>query len=537
MRSLSPVRIQVIIVVSALLLFLPGLGAVHLFDWDEINFAEIAREMISTGDWSRPQIEFKPFYEKPPLFMWMQALGMSVFGVGEFAARFPNVICGAITLLVLYRIGSREQGNTFGLLWVLAYIGSILPNLYFRSGIIDPWFNLFIFLGLYSFIRSAREGSWRFAMASGGLMGLAVMTKGPAAIIIVGLTISAYWALRKFSTFLRWKDVLLMLLSMLVVISLWFGSDHVRNGPAFTEAFFQRQVALFMEEDAGHGGFFGYHFVVLLFGCFPASIFAIQELLKPTKGTDVQNETRRWMVILLWVVLILFSIVSTKIVHYSSLCYFPITYLAAIQLQRIWQKKESFGWTRFALGTIGTVIAIVFIIAPFLGMSPQLMKPLLANDPFAEANLEAQVHWTGLEFFAGAWLIGILMVAHFLHSKSHFRASLLASLVGSMVFISLGLMLFINNIEGYSQRAAVDFFAAHAGEKCWFMNHGYKSYVPSFYGRMTEAKPDDETLIRGVIDRPVYLCSKVTSVEQVMGYKTFKETGRANGFVFFERRP
>ena len=158
MRSLSPVRIQVIIVVSAFLLFLPGLGAVHLFDWDEINFAEIAREMISTGDWSRPQIEFKPFYEKPPLFMWMQALGMSVFGVGEFAARFPNVICGAITLLVLYRIGSREQGNTFGLLWVLAYIGSILPNLYFRSGIIDPWFNLFIFLGLYSFIRSAREG-------------------------------------------------------------------------------------------------------------------------------------------------------------------------------------------------------------------------------------------------------------------------------------------------------------------------------------------------------------------------------------------
>ena len=103
MRSLSPVRIQVIIVVSAFLLFLPGLGAVHLFDWDEINFAEIAREMISTGDWSRPQIEFKPFYEKPPLFMWMQALGMSVFGVGEFAARFPNVICGAITLLVLYR--------------------------------------------------------------------------------------------------------------------------------------------------------------------------------------------------------------------------------------------------------------------------------------------------------------------------------------------------------------------------------------------------------------------------------------------------
>ena len=537
MRSLSPIRTQIVLVFCALLLFLPGLGAVHLFDWDEINFAEIAREMIWTGDWSRPQIEFKPFYEKPPLFMWMQALSMSIFGVGEFAARFPNAICGALTLLMLYRIGSREQGNTFGLLWALAYVGSILPNLYFRSGIIDPWFNLFIFLGLHSFIRSAREGSWKFSLISGVLLGLAVMTKGPAAIIIVGLTVSVYWALRKFNSFFRWKHVLLTLFSMLVVIALWFGSDYARNGPAFTEAFFQRQVALFTEEDAGHGGFLGYHFIVLLIGCFPASIFALQELLKPTKGTDTQKDTRRWMVILFWVVLILFSIVSTKIVHYSSLCYFPLTYLAALQLERIWQKKESFGWTRFALGIIGTAIAIVFIIAPFLGMHPELLKPLLANDPFAEANVGAHVQWTGLEVLAGAWLLGVLIAAHFLHLKSHFRESLLASFGGTMVFISLGLMLFINRIEGYSQRAAVDFFTSHASEKCWLMNDGYKSYVPSFYGRMTEAKPDDETLIRGSIDRPVYLCCKISSVEQALGYGTFTETGRADGFVFFRRDP
>jgi hypothetical protein len=50
-----------------------------------------------------------------------------------------------------------------------------------------------------------------------------------------------------------------------------------------------------------------------------------------------RNDHRRWMVILFWVVLILFSIVKTKIVHYSSLCYFPLTYLAALQLERIWK--------------------------------------------------------------------------------------------------------------------------------------------------------------------------------------------------------
>jgi 4-amino-4-deoxy-L-arabinose transferase-like glycosyltransferase len=72
---------------------------------------------------------------------------MKAFGVGEFAARLPNAINGLMTLLVLYRIGDQLRGRVFGMVWVLAYIGSILPHLYFRSGIIDPWFNLFIFLG------------------------------------------------------------------------------------------------------------------------------------------------------------------------------------------------------------------------------------------------------------------------------------------------------------------------------------------------------------------------------------------------------
>ena len=45
----------------ALLLFIPFLGGLHLFDWDEINFAESAREMILTGDYLTVQIDFIPF--------------------------------------------------------------------------------------------------------------------------------------------------------------------------------------------------------------------------------------------------------------------------------------------------------------------------------------------------------------------------------------------------------------------------------------------------------------------------------------------
>jgi 4-amino-4-deoxy-L-arabinose transferase-like glycosyltransferase len=142
--------------------FIPFIGSSHLFDWDEINFAESAREMILTGNYATVQINYMPFWEKPPLFFWMQVLAMKAFNVfdpnsgfaPEFGARFPNAIIGIITLLVFYRIGRKLYNEKFGVLWALGYLGSFTPHLYFKSGIIDPTFNLFIFLGVWYFSQS-----------------------------------------------------------------------------------------------------------------------------------------------------------------------------------------------------------------------------------------------------------------------------------------------------------------------------------------------------------------------------------------------
>src|SRR4030042_1849068 len=91
------ILLNAVIALVSLALFVPFIGGVHLFDWDEINFAESAREMIVTGDYLTVRIDFLPFWEKPPLFIWMQVLSMKLFGINEFAARFPNAICGIIT--------------------------------------------------------------------------------------------------------------------------------------------------------------------------------------------------------------------------------------------------------------------------------------------------------------------------------------------------------------------------------------------------------------------------------------------------------
>ena len=109
--------------------------------------------------------------------------------------------------------------------------------------------------------------------------------------------------------------------------------------------------------------------------------------------------------------------------------------------------------------------------------------------------------------------------------------------MGTAAFVWCTLFFFVNNIEAYSQRAAVEFFEGHAGERCWLLTKGYKSYVPEFYGRMAEAQPPEDVLLHGPIDRPVYLSCKITAIEEVRALGTFTELYRRNGFVFLHRTP
>jgi 4-amino-4-deoxy-L-arabinose transferase-like glycosyltransferase len=89
---------------------------------------------------------------------------------------------------VLFNIGRSLINDYFGLLWVFVYACSILPFFYFKSGIIDPWFNLFIFLGVYNtfkFVLTTQpEKKNLFIGLSGAFIGLGIMTKGPVAFLI-----------------------------------------------------------------------------------------------------------------------------------------------------------------------------------------------------------------------------------------------------------------------------------------------------------------------------------------------------------------
>lgn len=545
-------RYSLLFALLGALLYIPFLGGVHLFDWDEINFAEISREMLITEDYLRVHVNFQPFWEKPPFFFWMQALAMRAFGVGEFAARFPNAICGIATLVIVFNIGKKLYDTRFGVTWATVYLGTVLPFLYFKSGIIDPFFNLFIFLGLYFFILfywkkegfsgiSLARNKWFYLFLGGFFIGMGILTKGQTAYLIAVLTMGVYWVYQRFRLYVSVPQFLFFTVSATLVTLAWYGLETWKNGPWFINEFNKYQYRLFSTPDAGHGGFPGYHFVVLLVGCFPASIFAVRSFLPlPAEARDHQQDFRRWMKMLFWVVLILFTIVKSKIVHYSSMCYFPLTFLAAAVLDKLLRGEIRFaGWMKALLLTVGGIFVLATIAVPFLGMHPEKLKPLF-KDPFAQANLDAGVRWTGMEILPGILLLVLLILTLVWARRNRLQEAVRWLFGGTAVFVMLTLIFFIKRIEGYSQRAAIEFFESKAGEDAYFLTHAYKSYAQYFYTRkQPSANPDayrQDWLMNGPIDKDVYIVAKNYKAHELRGRADIEVVGEKNGFVFFRRR-
>ncbi len=552
----------------AALVYIPFLGQVHLFDWDEVNFAESAREMLITGEYFQVQVNFMPFWEKPPLFIWMQAASMSVFGVNEFAARFPNALCGILTLLILFYYGKKFFTERVGWLWVLAYAGSLTPQLYFKTGIIDPWFNLFIFLGVVQAAIASlhdRKLRKRHFFYSGIFIGLALLTKGPVAVIVFALCIAVVLVFRSFRFYFDWLDVLLFSLSTLLVSSLWYGVEWYRHGIWFFEEFIRYQKELASQSVASHGQPWYYHPLVLLFGVFPASIIALRAFTEKMTWTDEERNIRVWMTVLFWVVLILFSMVKTKIIHYSSLCYLPLTFLAALAMENTLNVRIQYRRSNaVTVGVIGVIFGLAFLFLPLLGQQQEWMDSLIAvtQDPFAAANLALDVSWPWYTLVPGVvWLAGLLYSVNRLwHKKlkTGYPALFLSAALGMQLF----LLLVIPRVERYTQGAAIEFLEQFRNEDVYVETLGYKSYAQYFY---TDMQPVGDTaslhryeretaeryagspsrdipgmqfkdwLVHGEIDKPAYFISKIQMEEVFSGIETLEVIGRKGGFVFYKR--
>ena len=533
-----------ILVITALLL-LPFLGTVNLFDSDETNYAETAREMILTDDYLTVQVDFEPFPEKPPLFFWLQSFSMKIFGVNEFAARFPNAICGIVSLMVLYFFGRKIYGHRFGLLWILSYGAAILPFFFFKSGIIDPWFNLFIFIGIALFIFYLDPQKQRTRLPnlllSALFFGLAVLTKGPVAMLIFILCFLTFLVLSRFRISTSVIHVLLFILVLAMVGGSWFLFQAANGNSGIIREFISYQVKLLSSHSSVHDGFFGYHLVVLLVGVFPASVIAMKSITKKAEDTELQRLFKQWMYILLLVVLIVFSIVNTKLLHYSSMAYLPLTFLAAWVWDKWLDRKIEIGrWQ----------VVLIFLIALFLsGMA--IVFPLLTDHydwllsknfsfigPFAAEALQRDVHWSGYEWLIGLFLIMGVIVASVQILRRDWSGMLILHLV-VLLFVYASISLFTERVEGYNQRVAIKFYKSLRGQDVYVNTLGFKSYSHLFYFDKQPGEEDDsiERLMTDQLDRDAYFVMKVNKKAMFLErYPELEVLNEKDGYVFTVRR-
>jgi 4-amino-4-deoxy-L-arabinose transferase-like glycosyltransferase len=550
MMRLSKIQVAILIAIIAAVFFIPFLGRVHLFDWDEVNFAECSREMIKMDDYSRVYINFKPFWEKPPMFFWMQSTAMKIFGITEFAARFPNAICGIITLLVVFFCGSKIYDNKFGILWALAFGGSLFPNMYFKSGIIDPWFNLFTFLSLYNFIlyHWVRNGFDKdglkkrpiyYVLWSGIFMGLAILTKGQVSLMIFLLALGVYFIYNRFRIYFNWWHALLYLIIAAAVTATWYGYETIKNGPWFITEFLKYQYRLFTTHDAGQKGFFGYHYIVLLFGCFPASLLAIPSFFKSNYTGRFDKDFKKWMQVFFWVITVLFTIVQSRIIHYSSMAWFPVSFLAAYSIYK-WDLKQM-PYRKYAgvfIAVIGGIISLFILSLPYVAMNLKRLAPYV-KDKFVSAMMQADVHWSGWEGIVGLLMIVSIIIGIKSLAKGKFQKAAWTLFGGTAIVIFLASAIIVPKVERYTQGAAIDFFIQRQGEYCYVNTLGYFSYAQLFY--VKKEKPvnpksyDEQWLLTGDIDKPAYFVSKVDRIDKYKQYTQLKELYRKNGFIFLKR--
>ncbi len=306
-------------------MFYPQLGASGLWDEDEPRNAAASADMLARGDWVVPYFNGQLRTQKPVLLYWLQICSYKVFGVNEFAARFPSATMTIGTAALVWWLGRMLFSNAVGLLAGLMFATSLMLTVAARASTPDGSLIFCVVLTMALYVRgcSTREpgsfgqlgwippSAWRMALVYAA-MGLGMLAKGPVGVLlptaIIGMfillvsTVPSTQSLTKRSAYERWTQRLTRMAGLLplatwrlrpwlgaiVILAVagpWYYLVHVETNGEWTRTFLGfENLTRFREAQEGHRGPIVYYIPAMMIGFFPWSSFLPFTIFRSSKS-------------------------------------------------------------------------------------------------------------------------------------------------------------------------------------------------------------------------------------------------------------
>jgi 4-amino-4-deoxy-L-arabinose transferase-like glycosyltransferase len=336
--SFLPISLLVLITTFSLLW---KLGTGSLAAWDEAIYAQVSKEIAQSGDGLTLHWEYQPWFEKPPLFMWITAFFYRLFGVSEFWARVPSALSGIALLWVTYLIGKFAYGRRVGFLAAVICLTCYHFLSFSRFGTMDVMLTLFTYLALYAYLRLNNENQkWWYVVWSSCALGL--MVKGAGGVIAPAAIMLALVFDKRFNAAMRsrhfWQGVLLAVLLAApwhVLMCVWYGRAFIDEYIGY------HVIARSTTTLEGHASGYFYYIGKLVDGFFPWCLLVPFAVISTVKR-NLKDRSRSWILLLLsGLVFGLYTVIPTRRPWYIVPLYPALAILIAVFISNLYQNYQS----------------------------------------------------------------------------------------------------------------------------------------------------------------------------------------------------
>ncbi|SFM04794.1 glycosyltransferase family 39 protein [Rugamonas rubra] len=321
------------------------LGVRTLVPPDEGRYAEMAREMLATGDWVTTRLNGIKYFEKPPLQAWMNALSFAAFGLGDWQARLWTGLCGLGGVLLTGYAGHKVFGPRAGFYAALALGSSLFWVACGQIDSLDMGLSGMTTIALCALLLAQRDDAgaaerrnWMLVCWAG--MALAVLAKGLIGLVLPGAVLVLYTlAARDWAIWARLHLVKGLLL-FFAIATPWFVLVALKNPEQPHFFFIHEHFERFLLKTHHREGAWYYFFVMLIpgilpwLGVLPQSLFAA---LRRERSTFQPK-----LMLLVWAVFIFFffSYSSSKLPGYILPIFPALALLVAVYLENASRRQR-----------------------------------------------------------------------------------------------------------------------------------------------------------------------------------------------------